>query len=366
MSVKVSELVAYLDGRIPFAWAEPWDKVGLVVGDPDATVKRVFVSLDPTQDAVKAAAAAKAQVLLTHHPAFLDPVARLMPDPGSAGVPFAAVRAGVALISCHTNLDRAPEGADALPLVLGTQAIEPLERGGQPVTIVVTYAPPDSVDRIRDAMAAAGAGRIGWYEGCAFSSGGSGSYVPLAGAIPTVGARGDRTTTGESRLEMVAPRDRAGAVLLAARRAHPYEEPVLTAVEGLLSRGAARMGRLCKAPRNATVGSLAKLVSGRLGVNVRVWGDDDREVRTFATAPGSGRSLVADALASDADALVTGELRYHEARDAADSGLAVIEAGHDATEWPLTRSLSLIAEAMPGLGEEAVVLDRIAYPWRTV
>lgn len=366
MAVTVGALVRHLDDRIPFAWAEPWDGVGLLVGDAEAEVSRVLVSLDPTHEALEAAVAAGAQVLLTHHPAFLDPIERLTPAAGMKGVPFAAVKAGVALVSCHTNLDRAPEGADALPLALGSPIVSPLEEGSQPAALVVTYAPPDAADRVRDAMAGAGAGRVGWYAGCAFTSGGSGTYVPLAGANPLVGARGDRTTAGEVRIEMVAPRGRGEAVAAAARSSHPYDEPVIVIADGALSRGAARMGRVCMAAPGSTVDSLAKLVGARLGVSVRAWGDGDREVRTFAVAPGSGRSLVSAAIARGADAVVTGELRYHEARDAADAGLAVIEAGHDATEWPLTRSLSLIASSMPGLGESGVVLDRIAYPWRTL
>lgn len=366
MSLTMTELLDHLNLRIPFAWAESWDAVGLLAGDPEAVVERVFVSLDPSPDALERALAAGAQVLLTHHPAFLEPLERLAPAAGSSGVPYLAVRAGVALVSCHTNLDRSPEGADALPLVLGTPVLGPLERGAQPVTLVITYAPSDSTDRIRDAMASAGAGRIGWYEGCAFTSGGTGTYVPLAGANPVVGARGDRTSTGEVRVEMVCPRDRASAVVGAARSVHPYEEPVVVTAEGALSRGAARMGRLCEAPRDATLGSLAALVGTRLGVKTTVWGDLERPVTRFATAPGSGRSLVPDALAAGVEALVTGELRYHEARDASDAGLAVIEAGHDATEWPLTRALSIIAAAAPGLGEDAVILDRVTYPWQTV
>lgn len=366
MSLRTRELLEHLDLRIPFAWAESWDRVGLLAGDPEATVERVFVSLDPSPDALERAIAAGAQVLLTHHPAFLDPLERLVPAPGSSGVPYLAVRAGVALVSCHTNLDRAPEGADALPLVLGTPMLGPLERGGQPVMLVITYAPSDATDRLRDAMASAGAGRIGWYEGCAFTSGGTGTYVPLAGANPVVGARGDRTSTGEVRVEMVCPLDRSSAVERAARSAHPYEEPVIVTVAGTLSRGAARMGRLCQAPGDSTLASLASLVGLRLGVKTTVWGDLERPVTRFATAPGSGRSLVSDAIAAGVEALVTGELRYHEARDASDAGLAVIEAGHDATEWPLTRALSVIAAGAPGLGEDAVVLDRVTYPWQTV
>jgi putative NIF3 family GTP cyclohydrolase 1 type 2 len=85
-----------------------------------------------------------------------------------------------------------------------------------------------------------------------------------------------------------------------------------------------------------------------------------------ALAPGSGRSLVPFALRAGADALVTGELRYHEAHDALERGLTVIEAGHDATEWPLTAALARIVATTPGLDPVGVLTDRISYPWRMV
>lgn len=366
MSLRVRDLADHLDRRIPFAWAEAWDRVGLLVGDPDAVLDRVFVSLDPTQEAIRRASAAGAQVLLTHHPAYLEPPARLVPGSGAAGVPFAAAAAGIALIACHTNLDRAPEGADALPAVLAAAITGPLERGAQPVSIVTLYAPHDAVDAIRAAMECAGAGRIGQYAGCSFTSDGTGEFVALYGSASGRHAAGSRANAAESRLEMVCPRDLTAAVLVAARAAHPYEEPVVLAQEATLSRGAARMGRLCEAGEGATLGSLAARVGAALGVGVTVWGDVERAVRVFATAPGSGRSLVPAALAAGADVLVTGELRYHEAHDALEAGLAVIEAGHDATEWPLTRALAAIAEEIPELAEGSVVMDVTECAWTTI
>lgn len=256
----VGELLAYLDERIPFSWAMDFDRVGLLAGDPGATVERVLVSLDPTHAAVDRATALGAVVLLTHHPAFLDPLGHVTAGPGSGGVVFHAVSHGVALIACHTNLDRAAIGADALPAVLGLDMLGPLE--------------PASLD------------------------------------------------------------------------------PLLP-----------RAGRLASGAPDLTVGALAALVGVRLGVRPRVWGDSERSVRLIALAPGSGRSLVPAALVAGADTLVTGELRYHEALEAHAAGLSVIEAGHDATEWPLTRVLAELAKTAPGLDAGSVLLDEATYRW---
>ncbi len=267
--ITISELHAHIDSVIPFAWAEPWDRVGLLVGDRASTVTRILVSLDPTHGALERAAEAGANVLVTHHPAFLDPLEAVVASRGAAGVAFEAARRGIALIACHTNLDRSPQGADALPATLGLAIRGPLEAR-------------DEADR-----------------------------------------------------------------------------PDLPA-------GTPLGGRLCAPGDLDTLGALAEAVGARLGVGTRIWGDAASRVTLVALAPGSGRSLIPFALAAGADALVTGELRYHEAHDALERGLTVIEAGHDATEWPLTAALARTVAATPGLDPADVLIDRISYPWRIV
>jgi putative NIF3 family GTP cyclohydrolase 1 type 2 len=192
-----------------------------------------------------------------------------------------------------------------------------------------------------------------------------GLYEPLAGAAPDVGAVGVPQRADEVRLEVVAPRDHARAVSAAVRSVHPYEEPVILAIDGELSLGAARMGRLCEAPRGATLASLATQAAERFGITPRVWGRADTPVRLVATAPGSGRGLVADALAAGADVMLTGELRYHDSLDALASGLAVIECGHDATEWPYVRLLADLARGIHGVDRSTVVAEKPVIEWWT-
>lgn len=364
-AVRLRDLLERLDVDFPTAWAEAWDRVGLLVGDPESLVERVFVSLDPTPSALAEAIDAGAQVLLTHHPAFLDAPERFAPASGMAGVPFAAASAGVALVACHTNLDRAPAGADALPAALGLRVTGPLESSSARVATIVSYVPAAAAAAVLAALHGAGAGRIGRYAECAFLGVGEGRYTPLDGSSPAAGEPGVPHSEAEVRVEVVCEPSRVDRALVALRGAHPYEEPVVWTSEAMLSRGAARMGRVCEPPAASTVGSLAAHVSQVLGVRVRVWGDRMAPVSFVGVAPGSGRSLVADARRTGCDVLITGELRYHEALDASDAGLPVIEAGHDATEWPLVPVLASGAACTKGLGEEAVLTARPSIRWWT-
>ena len=123
--------------RYPRSDAEAWDRMGLVVGDPSQPVKGVCVALDVTQAAIHTAVSCGANVLLTHHPAFLAVPEVISPSRDIATSPgvnvWEAVRCGVALMNFHTALDVSD---DARNLFMGLLKLEyqrmavPAEAGG--------------------------------------------------------------------------------------------------------------------------------------------------------------------------------------------------------------------------------------------
>ncbi len=92
---------------------------------------------------------------------------------------------------------------------------------------LVSFVPAEHTERVLDAVFAAGAGRLGDYERCAFVVRGEGRFRPLSGADPFIGAAGRDERVTEDRIECVVPDDGVDAVLAALREAHPYEEPAL-------------------------------------------------------------------------------------------------------------------------------------------
>jgi len=96
---------------------------------------------------------------------------------------------------------------------------------------LVVFVPREALDRVRDAVFAAGAGRIGAYERCSWYSEGTGTYLGGDGTSPAIGAAGREERVSELRLETVFPAERQGAVVAALRAAHPYEEPAFDVYE---------------------------------------------------------------------------------------------------------------------------------------
>jgi len=359
-STTVADVERAVSAAFPTEWAEDWDKVGLLAGDPERVVTGVVFALDPTRAALAECVRLGANVLVTHHPAFLTPPSLVRPGRGAGGVVFAALDAGVALINAHTNLDRAPSAASLLADVLGLTVSKPIERRTMPMSHITVFVPATASERVVTAMLGAGAGRIGEYSGCSYTSAeGSGIFTPGAHSAPTSGgvgrsAGGHSEVTSEVRVEVVAPRSRARGVVSAARAAHPYEEPLIVATDVEIARSVARMGSLCTAREPMTLEELAVLAAASFGVTPRVWGPADTRLARIATATGSAGSLIGDVIASGAQALVAGEVRYHDALDALEAGLCIIELGHDVSEWPLVSLLHRAVEGIVGLDPESL------------
>jgi dinuclear metal center YbgI/SA1388 family protein len=123
----VRDVVDALDRRYPRAWAESWDRVGLVLGDFDTPVTTVLCVVDCVPETVDQALAAGADLIVAHHPLLLKPVSSIAPDTYKGRIIHRLIRAGVALYAAHTNADTASPGvSDALAARFGLTDVRPL------------------------------------------------------------------------------------------------------------------------------------------------------------------------------------------------------------------------------------------------
>lgn len=339
---RVSDIVGITSKIAPSGFAESWDNVGLQVGDPSGQVSRIMVALDPGRPAVEAAVQARCQLLITHHPFIFTPLKKISASDETGRLAILALKNDLSIISLHTNYDIAPGGVnDLLAERLGVEAAQPLRvTGGDEYLKMVLFVPHGFEEKLLDAFSPFMA-PLGNYRDCSFQGDGVGRFTPVAGANPFVGTVGVRHLEMESRLEFLLPKERLTAAVAALKGAHPYEEPAFD-IYPVLNQGAVRgMGRIGVLPEATTAGEYARLVRERLSAGgVRLVGEPGRRVKKVALCGGSGASLLHEAVRKGADLLVTGDLKYHEAREAEALGIAVLDAGHFATELPMVRGLT--------------------------
>jgi hypothetical protein len=282
------------------------------------------------------------------------------------------IRAGTAHYVAHTNADVAAPGvSDALADRLGVRDVRPLDpQDEQPVDKLVTFVPLPDAERVIDALAAAGAGRIGDYERCAWTSDGTGTFRPLPGATPAIGEVGTVEWVAETRVEMVVPRTRRSEVITALRAAHPYEEPAFDLLLQAPETGRRGTGRVGVLPDPMKLDEFARSVASALPATswgVRAAGAPDRPVRTVAVCGGSGGSLIDRARRAGADAFVTADLRHHPAVEAVtergSAAMALVDAAHWATEAPWLDSLADRLRQQFGTTVDVAVSRERTDPW---
>jgi len=334
------DVIDLIESWYPPRYADDWDRVGLICGDPDAEVRRILLAVDPVLDVADEAIAADADLVIVHHPLLLRGVHSVAATTPKGKVIHRLIGNGTALYAAHTNAD-APDGgvSHAMALALGLVDPVPLDADAvDPLDKIVVFAPVADAERIRAAMTAAGAGAIGDYDSCTFTTRGEGRFRPLDGSTPAIGEVDRLEVVDEVRIESVCARHLRERVLTAMRAEHPYEEPAYDVMElapyADATRGSGRIGQLA-AP--LTLREFASRVATALpetAHGVRVAGDPDRIVETVALCGGAGDFLLDRARTAGADVYVTSDLRHHPAGEFLEhGGPALIDVAHWAAEW---------------------------------
>jgi dinuclear metal center YbgI/SA1388 family protein len=372
-TARLDDVVSAIEELYPPRWADDGDAVGLVVGDPQAEVHRVLFAVDPVQAVVDEAVGLGADLLVVHHPLLLRPVSSVRADRPKGRVVHDLIAHGVALYTAHTNADSPARGvSESLAHAIGLDDVVPLRPdSADALDKIVTFVPEGDVQLVIDALAAAGAGAIGDYDRCAFTTPGAGTFRPGPGAHPVIGRPGVVEVVNESRVEMVMDRSNRDAVVAALRASHPYEEPAFDVLElaaWAADRGAGRLGTL---PAAMSLADFAELVVASLpptAVGARVSGDPDRQVRRVAVAGGAGDFLLGDARESGADVYVTSDLRHHPASELREHPGApcLVDVAHWAAEWtwlPVLRDAITGVLAEADMRVEATVSQICTDPW---
>ena len=338
--MRLQRVLDILRRLAPERLAEPWDKAGLQLGDPDWPVRRGVLCIDLTESVLAEAVDARAGLIVAYHPMIFQPLEAVTSLDPRQRIVLTAAGKKIAVYSPHTALDAARDGVnDWLAAGIGLGKVRPIAPAacGETSYKLVVFVPIDQADALRSALSDQGAGVIGDYEQCSFGVAGEGTFRGGADSRPTVGQAGRFERVAELRMELICPADRLGRVVTALRQAHPYEEPAfdvyrlepapadIDAAEG--------QGRIVTLDKPVALTALVDRTKDLLGVNLlEVAPGRRRRIRRVGLCAGAGGSLLDKA--GDIDAFVTGEMRHHDVLAARARGTAVILAGHTQTERP--------------------------------
>lgn len=334
MSV-VNDIIALMEDIAPGHLAEEWDNSGLQCGARNWPVKHVIVALDPSPSVVQTACKKNADLLITHHPLIFRPLKNLMLDTPLGEIIELSIRHRLAIFSAHTNLDSVKGGLnDYFAGKIGLQNLTPLaSENDRSFVKLVVYVPENSYDDVFKAILETKAGVIGDYTCCTFRQNGIGTFMPGNHSKPFTGRPNVLEEVREYRIEIRIQKNQIAGMLDHIRRNHPYETMAydiypLHPVEG--RHGIGRIGEL-DIPMD--LAALAEKIKLKFGLPcLKISGPLDMQVSKIAVCTGSGSGMMKRFFATDADVFISGDLKYHDAKDAEVHQRGLIDIGHFASE----------------------------------
>ncbi|MBV6512635.1 MAG: GTP cyclohydrolase 1 type 2 [Ignavibacteriaceae bacterium] len=333
----VKDIVKFLDEWAPPGAAWERDNVGLQAGSLKAKVTNIMISLDCTLPVLEEAIKRKCSLVISHHPLIFSPLKKINTDSDEISrILSFALKNDLTLLAYHTNLDFTLGGvntalADLLELK-NTRFLEPSPDVKQ--FKLAVFVPDTALEKVSSALFSAGAGVIGEYSECSFSSQGTGTFFGSENANPALGEKGRRESVTEHRLEVLLYEWQLKDAIIALKTAHPYEEPAYDIYPVKTNTKAYGFGIIGDLPAPAIHDAFLEMVADRINPFFTYTKGNKKFISRVAVCGGSASELLPKAIAAGADAFITADVRYHAFHDAGDK-IMLISAGHYETEAPV-------------------------------
>lgn len=326
------QIIELFEQFSPKHYAMEGDPIGLHIGSLNKPVSKVMIALDVLEEVVDEAIENGVELIIAHHPLIYRPLKKIDTTSAAGRIVEKLIKHDIAVYAAHTNLDIAKGGVnDLLAAALQLENTEVLVPTSEVrLKKLVVFVPKEAEVKVREALGKAGAGAVGKYSHCSFSSEGTGRFLPEDGSHPTIGQIGQLEAVSEVRIETIFPKTIEKKVLSVMFKAHPYEEVAYDIYSLDNQTEALGLGKIGSLIHEMTLREFAEHVKKTLDVKaVRVVGDLNTNVKKVAVLGGDGNKYFQSAKFKGADVYVTGDMYYHTAHDALMLGLNIVDPGHN-------------------------------------
>lgn len=338
----IQDVINHLEQLAPLAYAEDFDNVGLLVGNKNANLTGVLVTLDTLEAVVDEAIAENCNLIVSFHPIIFKGLKKITGKTYVERVVLKAIKHDIAIYSMHTALDNNQYGVNHMiceQLELTNQHI--LIPQAQTIKKLTTYVPKDEAETLRSALFASGAGNIGNYSNCSFNVEGSGTFNPNENANPVIGEKGKTHTEKETKITVTFAKHLESTILKTLFNTHSYDEVAyeITTIENKNQNiGMGMVGEFAKAMDQTEF--LSHLKTKMNTGFVRHSAFLNKKIKKVAVLGGSGSFAIINAKAAGADAFVTADLKYHDFF-MAENSILLTDIGHYESEQ-FTKNLLVV------------------------
>jgi putative NIF3 family GTP cyclohydrolase 1 type 2 len=244
-----------------------------------------------------------------------------------------AIKNDIAIYAIHTNLDNVSTGVNAkIAEILGVENCKILSPKKDLLRQLVVYCPISDAENMKSVLFSSGAGNIGNYDECSFTSKGEGTFRVNEDCAPHLGKIGDRHKEKEERIEVIFPKNRENSIISAMKKVHPYEEVAyqIYILDNIYENvGSGIIGDL---PQEIDANQFLETIKNKMHTDcIRHSNLVKNQIKRVAICGGSGSFLLSKAICAKADIFITADFKYHEFFDAEDD-IIIADIGHFESE----------------------------------
>jgi dinuclear metal center YbgI/SA1388 family protein len=346
--MKIYDLTSFIETVAPLSLQEDYDNAGLITGDPSWECSGVLCTLDVTEDVIDEAVRKKCNCIVAHHPLIFRGLKKITGYNQVERTVIAAIKNNIAVYAAHTNLDNVIDGVNGkIADKLGLRNRKVLEPKVPLLQKLYTFVPEPHLQKVRDALFAAGAGDISQYSECSFTQPGTGTFKPGEGTDPYSGTIGIRQEEQETKLEVILPAYNKSRVLRALFESHPYEEVAYDLVNLVNEHQGTGSGLTGEIEPVTEQEFLMMLNTSFNPFCIRHTPLTGNLIKRVAVCGGAGSFLIAKALSSGVDAYVTGDIKYHEFFGA-EGRMLLCDIGHfESEQFTVDLFIELLVRKFP-------------------
>ncbi len=331
--MKIKELIQSLEQLAPQAIAEDFDNVGLLTGSTDSEVLGILVTLDCLEEVIDECISLKYNTIVTFHPIIFKALKSITGKNYVEKTIIKAIQNNINIFAIHTNLDNIWQGVnERISQILQLNDTEILIPAEKKIYKLTTYVPITYTEKVKLALFNAGAGTIGNYEECSFSFQGKGSYKPLENSNPFTGNIGESHTEDEICINVTFEKHNKYDIIKALQSSHPYEEVAYEVVELQNIHQKQGMGKIGNISKPISENEFLQILKDKFKTKIIKHSSLlGKEISRIAVLGGSGSFAISAAIAKNADAFVTADVKYHEFFQAENKTL-IADIGHYESE----------------------------------
>ncbi|MFT7163324.1 MAG: dinuclear metal center YbgI/SA1388 family protein [Bacteroidia bacterium] len=331
--MKIKEVIQELERWAPPAYQENYDNARLITGGQKEELKGILISLDCTEEVVEEAIKKKCNLVVAHHPIVFSGLKSLTGKNYVERTIIKAIKNDIAIYAIHTNLDNVYNGVNKkIADIIGLTNQKVLAPKSGTLSKLVTFVPTEKSKTVLDKLHEAGAGHIGDYSHCSFSSEGTGTFKPNDNANPAIGESGKTESVNEARLELMFPSAIEAKLVTALILAHPYEEVAYYITRLSNSNQEIGAGMVGDLQEEIVTLDFMKSIKEKFNLSViRHTKFHKEKLKKIAVCGGAGSFLLSKAKAANADVFITSDYKYHEFFDA-DDEILIMDIGHYESE----------------------------------